>query len=197
MGDDMTKEQIRIQQKEHRNKLMADEHKTFSTAVRERLLHTEAFQKSSMIFTFVSFQSEIDTFEIIRACLSCKKRVFIPKVESWGMEFYEISGLEGLIRSKYGILEPQSDEKTRYQDGQAMRNERKLMLMPGLAFDQHGNRVGYGAGYYDRYLKQYPPAEFDKIALAYDFQVMEQVPADEYDIRVDVVITPTREFRCR
>ncbi|MBQ1895642.1 MAG: 5-formyltetrahydrofolate cyclo-ligase, partial [Clostridia bacterium] len=64
-----------------------------------------------------------------------------------------------------------------------------LMLMPGLAFDEHGNRIGYGGGYYDRYLERNRDKEYTKVALAYPFQVFDEIPADPHDEKVDAVIT--------
>jgi 5-formyltetrahydrofolate cyclo-ligase len=74
--------------------------------------------------------------------------------------------------------------------------ETLLMLLPGLAFDLGGNRIGYGAGYYDRYLSKHQKDHFLKVALAYDFQVYDHLEADEFDIRADLILTPTRLISC-
>ena len=70
------------------------------------------------------------------------------------------------------------------------------MLLPGLAFDKYGNRIGYGAGYYDRYLGAYSINNWIKIALAYDFQIMDRLNVNEYDIRTDYIVTDKRVISC-
>ena len=70
------------------------------------------------------------------------------------------------------------------------------MLLPGLAFDPEGNRIGYGAGYYDRYLAKYPKDYFLKIALAYDFQILKQIKGNEHDVKADMIITPNQIIKC-
>jgi 5-formyltetrahydrofolate cyclo-ligase len=191
----MTKNEIRDNQKELRNKLSGEEQKVLSTAIWERLYETQAYQSCRRLLTFVSFQSEVDTREIIRHSIRSGKTVYIPRVEAHGLEFYRIAGLEGLLPGSFGVLEPQPAEADRYvPDGKdRIRGDiDNLMLLPGLAFDTRGNRIGYGAGYYDRYLSVHPPAEFYKVAVAYDFQIFENIPSEPFDIKSDLIITPTR-----
>lgn len=189
----MTKSEVRALQKERRNALSFTEHKLFSDAIRTKLLQTEMYQEGKRLLTFVSFQSEVDTHEIIRQAILDGKRVYLPRVEAHGMEFYEIHDLEGLIPSKFGVLEPPVNVENRYH---TVDGEKDLMLLPGLAFDPTGNRIGYGAGYYDRYFIKHTKEHFDKIALAYDFQVMNRIATEEFDVGADVILTPTRIIRC-
>lgn len=200
----MTKNEIRNEQRERRNRLSREEQIQFDRAIENQLYGTELYRSCKRLFIFVSFQSEINTHEIIRQAIAGGKLVYVPKVEAQGMEFYRITGLEGLLPSKFGILEPQSAEADRFvpdrEDLTQIDNKRinrdNLMLLPGLAFDFQGNRIGYGAGYYDRYLSR-QPQEFYKAALAYDFQVMEHIPAEPFDIKADFIITPARVIECR
>lgn len=192
----MTKSQIRSYQKELRDGLTTDEKQKLSTAILTKLLQSKAYQSCSSLFAYVSFRSEVNTYEIIRNAITSGKKVYIPRVEPEGMEFYRIDHLDGLIISNFGIPEPAAVNTERFQPehGAAEQAElhRHLMLLPGLAFDYDGNRIGYGAGYYDRYLNLNRKDEFYKIALAYDFQVTRKIDAGEYDIKVDMIITPTR-----
>ncbi|MDF2943696.1 MAG: hypothetical protein K0S01_2554 [Herbinix sp.] len=248
----MSKEEIRKELKKLRNLLSTEDQKSFSDAICDSLIQSKEYTSCSHLFTFVSFGSEISTLEIIRQALINHKRVYIPKVEVHGIEFYEIHSLDGLIPSKFGVLEPVKQEENRYKviemdketDKDRETNTNKeanidketyidketnieketnrdkgtnrdkelymdkatnlydetkidnLMLLPGLAFDPTGNRIGYGAGYYDRYLSTYPPDHFYKIALAYDFQIKEKIIASEYDVKADAILTPTRRIQC-
>lgn len=207
----MTKDEIRRKQKKLRNGLSQKEWEYLCDAMGNRLFQTQAYQKSENIFSFVSFQSEADTKKIILRALLDGKKVFVPRVEAKRMDFYEIHALDGLIISSYGISEPPAIEENKYQGIQAgnryqnpeehsYANEyfkyKNLMLLPGLAFDPKGNRIGYGAGYYDRYLTAFPESHFYKIAIAFDFQLMEQIESDEYDRKADAILTPTRLLIC-
>ncbi len=209
----MTKNLIRNYQKQIRNEISVEEQRSLSRAIFENLLSTEAYKDCCRLITYVSFRSEADTYEIIRSSMMKGKKVYIPRVEPQGIDFYQLYQLEDLIPSKLGIPEPIAKETDRYitndkdteksnielskpsEDNKKLSSKlpyRNLMLLPGLAFDPNGNRIGYGAGYYDKYLSSHPKEEFYKIALAYDFQVIDKIEADEYDIKVDMIITPTR-----
>jgi len=167
----------------------------YNKRIHDRLTSSEYFNECGIIFSYVSFGSEADTDNIIKTAFRMKKRVFIPKVEGREMNFYEICGFDGLIRSKYGILEPAGNLNP-YISSQN-DNVKKLMLLPGLAFDKAGNRIGYGAGYYDRYMAKFPEHEWIKIGLAFNFQIMENLPAADNDIRTDYIITDETLIKCR
>lgn len=207
----MTKNQIRSTLKELRNNLSSEEQQKLSMTLRDKLFQSEVYRQCDKLFTFVSFQSEVDTKELIRQSLRMGKKVYIPRVEKKNMKFYEILNLDNLIPSKYGVLEPPADEEKcyipnkydamsedtiNYNSNHERSHSINLMLLPGLAFDLKGNRIGYGAGYYDRYFAANPEIDFHKLAIAYDFQVLEEIPADEFDIRAEAIITPTRFIEC-
>lgn len=197
----MTKSQIRNIMKEERNKLSVKEQKDLSKAILIKLLNSSAYQYCDYLFSFVSFQKEVNTHEIIRQSLKEGKIVYVPRVELHGMEFYEIINLDNLVPSKFGVPEPVSEGNRPYKGSLRIASHNDfnpyIMLLPGLAFDSTGNRIGYGAGYYDKYLSNYPKEHFYKIALAYDFQVLKEIPADELDIKADMIITPTKVIECK
>jgi 5-formyltetrahydrofolate cyclo-ligase len=179
--------------------LSVEERKSYSQLIQERLRMTKEYQNCNHLFAFVSFGTEVNTLDIIRQAFIDNKKVSVPKVEAKGMEFYEVHSLDGLISSKFGVPEPLSSEDTRYKTmihSSETEQENRLMLLPGLAFDSTGNRIGYGAGYYDRYLSKFPSNHFYKMAIAYDFQLMEQITAEDYDIKADAIITPTQRIQC-
>ena len=192
----MTKKEIRSYQKELRNQLSDEERKSFSNSIHRTLYQTKEYHNCKRLFIFVSFQSEVDTLQIIEHALLQGKNVYIPKVEKDIMEFYKIDSLNNLTPSKFGVAEPLGEEKYKYITATDNLHN-NLILLPGLAFDSNGNRIGYGGGYYDKYLQLHAEVEFNKIALAYDFQVMENIPFEEFDEKADAIITPTQMILCR
>lgn len=161
---------------EHEKQIM--DYKVFTN-----IINSNGYKNSTNIFLFVSYNSEVDTHRIINYSLENGKRVFLPKVISReaGMETIEIKSFSDLEKSKYGILEP-------YGNKYASPEEIEVVFAPGLAFDKKGGRLGYGAGFYDRYLMLLKKTTA-KIGLCYSFQVIENVPMEEYDIKMDGIIT--------
>lgn len=201
----MTKNDMRLTYAQLRDNLSSKDREGFDKDIRTRLFQTEAYRKCGLLFVYLSFRSEVDTREIITKAISDQKKVFLPRIIDKDMEFYEIHDLKGLQLSKYGIEEPQEEESKRFtgesqEDGITGSQNRKpedgryhyLMLLPGLAFDAYGNRIGYGAGYYDKYLASHDRVLFYKLGLAYDLQVADHINADIYDVKTDCVLTPTR-----
>lgn len=153
-----------------------------------KLINSEFYKNARVIFAFVSFKSEVDTHQIINRAIMDKKIICVPKIKSRDkeIEIYKINSLSDLSKGYYGILEPSDNCPT------IDSNNIDLILMPGSAFDRKGGRVGYGMGYYDRFLVKMD-RDVDKIALAYDFQVLDKVPMEERDIRINGIIT-NKEF---
>ena len=115
------------------------------------------------------------------------KRIFIPRtnIEEKTMEAVEIQSLDNLVKDKYGILEPSEDIEA------VEKVELDLIILPGVVFDVNGGRIGYGGGYYDKYLQNLDES-IPKVALCYDFQVINKVPMEEHDIKADCIITEKR-----
>ncbi|MGG7079311.1 5-formyltetrahydrofolate cyclo-ligase [Clostridium sardiniense] len=148
----------------------------------EKLMMNETYKSARGIFIYIGFGSEINTKIIIKEALNSGKEVYVPKVIKKDMILIKIDSLENLVTSSYGILEPIGDKS----DFDV--NKLDLIIMPGVAFDKAGNRLGYGGGYYDKFL-EYNQIECKKIALAYDFQVLENLEVEDHDIKVDLIIT--------
>lgn len=184
--------------KRRRNRLSTIERRTYDEEITEAVLRSQEYRLCRRLFCYMSFGTEFNTENIIHQALNEEKQVFLPRAEAGHrLEFYRIDGLQALERSSYGIPEPVPEEAKRYQGTYPNEtSEANLMLMPGLAFDCTGNRIGYGAGYYDRYLIRFPARHFNKIAVCYDFQLLEQIHSEEYDIRADAIITPSRQIYC-
>lgn len=193
----MTKDEIRVKLRRVRDNLSQEEKMVKSKAIHACLVESIEYQFSDLILAYVSFRNEVDTTMLIRQALSDHKKVYVPKVENPVMEFYEIKSLEELHLSAMGILEPLGSEESRFViDSFKGDNPKKLMLLPGLAFDEKGNRIGYGAGYYDRYLAKQGEDCFIKIGLCYEFQRLQEIETHKFDIKMDKIITPKDVISC-
>lgn len=190
----MTKSEIRRHNKALRKELAKDLMYEYNRKIRERLYSLDVFKECTMLFTYISFGKEVATHDIINQALLMNKKVYVPKVEQNEINFYEIHDLDNLIRSDFGILEPEGNIQHKYT---GFNDNNKLMLLPGLAFDIAGNRIGYGAGYYDRYLGKFPRNKWVKLALAYDFQLTDRLDAGVYDVPADYIITPDKYIICK
>ena len=155
----------------------------------ERILGHQWFYNSHIILGFASCGSEIDTRELLQEALRLGKRLFLPKVtgeEQAQMRFFRVRRLEELKEGYKGILEPsESCEEYIYSEAEAPNT---LMLMPGAAFDSYRNRIGYGKGFYDRFLADKEALQLRTIAVGYRCQLVDEIPADHGDIRPYQVI---------
>ena len=160
----------------------------WTRSIEEKIFEHPYFQEADHLCIYMSYNGEVGTDGIIRRATASGKRVWIPRVDGKDMEFYELRNRQELVRSSYGILEPpKGNQPLDMQDFQNC-----LMIMPGVAFDRQKNRIGYGGGYYDRYLSD--KRELHTIAAAFEFQVLEKLPVEETDIRPDVLITEKNSY---
>lgn len=162
-----------------------EERQKGSLLMTERLLGHQWFYMSEIFLCFLSYGSEIDTFELVSEALRLGKKVYAPKVitvsENPAMQFYRLTGLSGLAEGYKGIPEPLG-----MTDGYIFRPEeagRTLLLMPGVAFDGYGNRLGYGKGFYDSFLMDKEPLWQRSIAVGFRCQMVEEIPARKGDIK--------------
>lgn len=185
LGAQRSKREIRRAALAARDGLSGEERKRGSLLLTERILGHQWFYGSSEILCYVSCGSEISTREIMEEALRLGKRVYVPKVlagsEPAKMQFYEIDSLEKLKEGYKGIPEPEGNtESYEYTPGRA---EHTLMLMPGVAFDRRRNRIGYGGGFYDRYLADKEVLKLRTIAVGFQCQMAEEIPAEAADVR--------------
>lgn len=174
-----------------KKQMTTEEIKEKSQKILNRVATESWFREADCIYSYVSYNQEVMTQPLITRALKKGKQVAVPKVIDKEMEFFYISSLDGLEEGYQGIPEPKSNDMA---DPVAERKagKRNLMILPGLAFDNQRNRVGYGGGFYDRYLEKYKEAEFRKMAVAFDFQVVDELEMEECDQRVDKVVTDER-----
>ncbi|WP_313129001.1 5-formyltetrahydrofolate cyclo-ligase [Anaerocolumna sp.] len=182
----MNKKELRAHIKEAKITLSRATIQEDSNKITSILLDSSWFKDCSQLFCYVSFNQEIITTHIILTALEQSKKVAVPKIVDQEMKFFYIKSLGELEPGTLGILEPFSGEEA-IPSG----TEESLCIVPGLAFDRHRNRIGYGKGYYDKFFTKYTDKPIRKIALAFDFQIYENLPAEEYDKKVDRIITPT------
>ncbi len=165
--------------------------KSKDRAIEERLFQFPEFTAAKTVFFFASFRSEVDTFGMIRRALEGGKRVALPRVEGQNLGLYEIKSLDELTPGYMGIPEP----SVLTEDRKIAINDVDAVIIPGAAFDQTGNRIGYGCGFYDRLLSELQ-RPVPVIAPTYEEQVIDSVPAEDHDKKVDIIITDLRVMRC-
>lgn len=181
-----TKALIRKRILEMRDGMPLDERSEKSRRIAEKVIKHPAYRETGHLLTYVSYKSEADTLFLIEHALENGKKVYCPKVRGREMDFYRIGSPEDLEEGYKGIREPrtQNGEKV-YRAGEEQR--KILMLMPGSVFDKERNRIGYGGGYYDRYLEKH--TEFITMAICFEMQVQEKIPSDIHDLKPDLIVT--------
>jgi 5-formyltetrahydrofolate cyclo-ligase len=157
-------------------------------AIAERLFASDKFASARAVMLYASFRSEVSTEAIILKTLEAGKKVVLPRVnsEESSLALYEIKTLDDLTPGYMGIPEPEAREESHVGIESV-----ELVVVPGAAFDQRGYRLGYGKGYYDKLLanESTRPA---LVALAYEEQLVDEVPAEAHDVKMDAVITDRR-----
>ena len=162
--------------------------KEYDSIIFKRLINSDTYKNANKIFTYISFGSEVDTKEFIKYALSDNKEIYVPKTDKGKREMVAmtINSLDNMGVDKWGILEPKTVEEDKIGE------EFDLIIMPGVAFDKFGNRIGYGGGYYDKYISR-KNIKCPKIALAYDLQIIDKIQCEEHDIKADGIIS-NKEF---
>jgi len=182
---------LRKQILERRNAFPLSEIAEFSQKVCERITELPQFKNCSAIFAYQSFGSEVDTQFLLERAWNSGKKVCIPKVAEKGkMDFFAIEKNHRLKPNIYGILEPPKDSEL------AIPDEKTMFVVPGVAFDRNGFRIGYGAGFYDIYLTKFensvnPTA---KIGICFDFCMVDNAFPDSHDVPMSAIVTENNVF---
>jgi len=183
-----SKESLRQQMRERRSSLAPEFREEAGAQIAGRLRSREEFRSSQNTALYWALPGEVPTQGLIGDLLQAGRKVFLPRLGGPALEFAEVSQEADLIPGNYGIREPEGAIPS------VPINQLDLILMPGLAFDGHGHRLGWGKGYYDRTLNGYTGRRW---ALAFDFQIFDEIPADDRDEGVDWVFTERRSIDCR
>jgi 5-formyltetrahydrofolate cyclo-ligase len=160
---------------EKRNRLEGSEIVKRSKRIQEFVINSKEFQPVKVVGAYFAFGSEVKTDLIIERARMLGKKIVLPSVKEDKITFYELSSSKYLIRGRFGIMEPVPYKRVSKID---------LLVVPGIAFDKKGYRLGYGKGYYDRLLSG---KRTFSIGLAYSFQLLENLPHDRYDKRLDAI----------
>ena len=179
-----SKKDIRKRVLEKRNCIPDKEWEDKSRLICEKVVTHPFFLQADAIYCYVDYRREVGTAGIIEQAWMSGKKVASPKVLGDEMEFYYIQSFEDLEEGYKGIAEPK-------QTNLAL-DENVLIIMPGAAFDATCNRIGYGKGYYDKYLQAH--RDYKTIAIAFELQIVEAIPAEVYDICPDIIITEEKTY---
>lgn len=166
-----------------RDSMTPEQRREKSRKIEERLFALPAFRTAQVVMFFASFRSEVETGAMIRRALQSGRRVILPKVAGKELALFEVKDFDADVEAGvWGIPEPKPLVP-------AKLDEVELMIMPGAAFDERGNRLGYGAGFYDKLL---PSFKGTTVALAFEEQLLPNVPAAAHDVPVMKIVTEER-----
>lgn len=174
-----------------KNKIIIDK----SKRIISNFLRTDFYKKNNKIFIYVSYKNEVKTHDLIKKMLKDKKELYIPNPnpETKEMEAVLIKEFDDLTEGNYGILEPINSNfklEPYFLD---------LIIVPGLVFSHKGFRIGYGGGFYDRFLARAKTKNSDplKISFVYKEFIIDKIPTNQYDLPVDYIITEEKIINCK
>lgn len=175
----MNKQELRRAIRERKRAMTEAEIRSRSEILAEKFAASDAYQAARTIYGYLPYNQEVRTVPMLQRALDDGKKVAVPKVYGDNMKFIYLDDLTQVAKGYAGIPEP-------IADAPVAQDETALVLMPGLAFDRQGHRIGYGGGFYDKFLAREP--HHPTLALCYEFQMQETLPTEEFDIPVDTVI---------
>lgn len=180
-----TKEQIRRRIIQVRKQMTQESVAAKSSRIAQRVQETPEYEEAQNILLYADYCHEVMTEEIFADGVRRGKKMFFPKSQTDAtMEFYRVTSMTQLESGYRGIREPKAEEKYRYRYD---RKENTLVIVPGVAFDRRGYRVGYGKGFYDRFLRK--KRRLPVMGLCFSNQLVEKVAQDSYDIPMDKLVT--------
>lgn len=175
----MNKTELRKYIRERKRAMTESEIREKSALLGRMLAACPLYQNARTVYGYLPYNQEVRTVPMLEQALRDGKRVAVPKVYGDTMRFIYLTDLSAVEKGYSGIPEPVADSPV-------AADRTALVLMPGLAFDREGRRIGYGGGFYDRFLSAEP--EHPTLALCYDFQMLPHVETEAFDIPVDMVL---------
>ena len=175
----MDKKALRREIREKKRAMSIEEIEERSARLGELFAGTDAYRNAKTVYGYMPYNQEVRTVPILERAILDGKRVAVPKVYGDTMRFIYLDDLTQVEKSDMGIPEPIADKPV-------ADDKTALVLMPGLAFDEAGHRIGYGGGFYDKFLMAEP--DHPTVALCYDFQMFAHLDTEEFDIPVDLVL---------
>lgn len=178
----MSKRELRKYFKQIRQEMSAEQRKNIDNQIFQNVTETAEYKRAEIILAYVSSEIEVNTYKIIEYSKQIGKKICVPKCKpnSNDMDFYEINSMNDLEPGAFGILEPKSNCNEWNKRGNA------CCIVPALSYDIRGYRLGFGKGFYDKFLKDFKGV---KLGICYENCMSKQLPDNEYDISVDLVVT--------
>ncbi len=184
LNKDINKKELRKQILQKRNLLTQKEWEEKSHIIFNRVAAHPFFLDADEIYCYLDYKKEAGTRKIIEKAWQLGKKVAVPKIIGDEMQFFYIGDFQCLEDGYCHILEPKTDSPA--------NGKNVLVIMPGAVFDPNRNRIGYGKGFYDRFLEKNPA--FHTLALAFMLQFVENIPADSYDKKPETIITEDKIY---
>lgn len=175
----MNKQQLRQAIRQRKRAMTQEEIEDRSRSLCEKFLKSDDYRRCTCLYGYLPYNQEVRTWPILHQALADGKQVAVPKVYGDEMKFIYLTDLTQVAAGYAGIPEP-------IADGPVAEQQDALVLMPGLAFDPQGHRIGYGGGFYDKFLSREPG--HPTVALCYEFQMVDHLETEQFDIPVNTVI---------
>lgn len=175
----MDKTALRKEIREKKRAMTEQQIADASRRLGELFIASDAYKNAKTIYGYLPYNQEVRTVSMLEQAIKDGKRVAVPKVYGDEMKFIYMTDLSAVSKGYAGIPEPVADQPV-------ADDPTALVLMPGLAFDPQGHRIGYGGGFYDKFLAAEP--DHPTLALCYDFQMLPKLETEEFDIPVDTVL---------
>ena len=173
------KKDIRRQVIAERNEMSKEQWWEESLRITDKLITHPFFLSADEIYCYIDCKNEVATKKIFEEAWKQGKKTACPKVIGDEMEFYYIQSFEELEPGYFGVKEPITTMRA--------QGKKVLVIMPGVAFDKKNHRIGYGKGFYDKYLNR--NSNYSRVAIAFSFQVLDDVPSDKYDMNPQLIFT--------
>lgn len=175
----MDKKELRSWIRQQKRAMTVEQMEQKSADLAKQYFASELYRKAKTVYGYLPYNQEVRTTAMMEQTLRDGKRLALPKIYDDVMRFIYVTDLSQVAKGYCGILEPIADEPLG-------DDETALVLMPGLAFDPKGHRIGYGGGFYDKFLEKEP--NHPTLALCYDFQLLPELETEAHDIPVDCVL---------
>ena len=191
----ISKEKVRKKAVETRDSIDEESRQQKSEEIAKKILEADWFKEADIVLSYHAFRSEVEVDALNRAVLTQGKKLYLPKtyVKEKQIRFFEITDLSKLKRGNQKIWEPTGEEPEFSFETVKEEQKKVLMIMPGTAYDARGYRMGYGGGYYDRYLnaheEEWKMIDFMTAFAAFSEQKMILIPGERCDVKPDVIVT--------
>ena len=176
----MNKDELRKVMLKKREGILDKERK--SNNITNKIINLNIYQKAKVIALYKSMNNEVNTSRLINISLESKK-VLLPKIIDNKMVFIEVNENTKYFKSSFGVMEP---------IGKIYYGNIDLIIVPGVSFDEENNRLGFGMGYYDKYLSN---KDIYKIGICFDKQIVDVLPCELHDVKMDLVITENKVYK--